>query len=35
MITDRGLVRGAARIAAAPLSFWELLNRISKKVPIN
>ena len=34
-ILSRGLVRGGARGAVAPLSFWDLLDRISKKVPIN
>ena len=31
---NRGHVRGGARGAVAPLSFWDLLNKILKKVPI-
>ena len=33
--TNRALVRGGARGAVAPPSFWNLPNRISKKIPIS
>ena len=34
-IVNRALVRGGARGAVAPPRFWDLLNRISKKIPIS